>query len=153
MSSFNRVLIKSPHGRILIYWALVLIAIVFLRSERVEPNHRIVRGEAIAHTEIVRFAPSESTVIEDGTNQQNIVLKHSLPQDQEKVSDCSVDVNSATIAELQTLRGIGPVLAQRIWDYRMQNGTFRSVAELKNVKGIGEITVQKLLLQSVIASR
>ena len=49
-----------------------------------------------------------------------------------------VDINTATVAQLQTLPGIGEVIAQRIIDYREANGPFQSVGELIKVKGIGE---------------
>ncbi len=48
-----------------------------------------------------------------------------------------VDLNSATAADLDALPGIGPVLAQRIVDWRRQNGPFASVEELLEVSGIG----------------
>lgn len=54
-----------------------------------------------------------------------------------------VDINTATLDELQTLTGIGPVIAQRIIDYRTENGAFTSIEELLNVKGIGEATLNK----------
>ena len=49
-----------------------------------------------------------------------------------------IDVNTADAALLQTLPGIGEVIAQRIIDYREANGPFRSVGELTKVDGIGE---------------
>ena len=54
-----------------------------------------------------------------------------------------VDINTATLDELQTLTGIGPVIAQRIIDYRTENGAFTSIEDLLNVKGIGEATLNK----------
>jgi len=54
-----------------------------------------------------------------------------------------VDINTADLDQLQTLRGIGPALAQRIIDFREENGPFRSVEDLLQVKGIGEATLEK----------
>lgn len=49
-----------------------------------------------------------------------------------------VDLNTATLEELETLPRVGPALAQRILDWRTQNGRFASVDDLKNVSGIGD---------------
>lgn len=49
-----------------------------------------------------------------------------------------VSLNRATVEQLDTLPGVGPVLAQHIVDYRTQHGGFRSVDELREVNGIGE---------------
>lgn len=57
----------------------------------------------------------------------------------------AVELNSATVQELETLPGIGPVLAQRIIEYRETNNGFRSVEELMDIKGIGEKTYAKLV--------
>lgn len=54
-----------------------------------------------------------------------------------------VDINTATLDQLQTLSGIGPVIAQRIIDYRTEHGAFISIEDLLNVKGIGESTLNK----------
>lgn len=48
-----------------------------------------------------------------------------------------LDINRATIQELQALPGIGGVLAQRVVEYRRAHGPFQTVEGLKNVKGIG----------------
>jgi len=47
-----------------------------------------------------------------------------------------ININSAGAAELEALPGIGPALAQRIVDYRTQNGPFQSIDELEAVRGI-----------------
>jgi competence protein ComEA len=55
-----------------------------------------------------------------------------------------VNLNSASVAQLQTLPGIGASAAQRIVDYRQKNGSFKKIEELMNVKGIGEKSFLKL---------
>ncbi|HZB21405.1 MAG TPA: helix-hairpin-helix domain-containing protein [Blastococcus sp.] len=55
-----------------------------------------------------------------------------------------VDLNTAGVAELDALPGIGPVLAQRIVDHRSQQGSFRSVEELDDVPGIGPTIAAEL---------
>lgn len=48
-----------------------------------------------------------------------------------------VDLNTATLAQLQSLPGVGPVLAQHILDWRSQHGHFSAVSQLQQVSGIG----------------
>lgn len=55
-----------------------------------------------------------------------------------------VDLNAATLADLDTLPGVGPVLAQRILDWRTDNGPFASVDQLGDVPGIGEARLAQL---------
>lgn len=55
-----------------------------------------------------------------------------------------VNINTASAAELQTLSGIGPSMAQSIIDERTQNGAFASVDDLMRVSGIGEKKFAKI---------
>ncbi|MEE1739191.1 ComEA family DNA-binding protein [Streptomyces sp. BE147] len=49
-----------------------------------------------------------------------------------------VSLNTASAEQLETLPGVGPVLAQHIVDYRTEHGGYRSVGELRQVRGIGD---------------
>ena len=55
-----------------------------------------------------------------------------------------LNINTASVDELQTLPSIGEATAQRIIDYRTQHGDFSSVNDLQNVRGIGAKTLEKL---------
>ena len=63
----------------------------------------------------------------------------------EAYADGLLDINLASVEDLTTLPGIGPALAQRIVDYREQNGRFSSVEELRNISGIGEKRLNAIL--------
>ncbi len=56
----------------------------------------------------------------------------------------TVNVNTATVQELQVLPRVGPALAQRIVDFRTANGPFKAPEELTRVKGIGEKSFARL---------
>ncbi len=55
-----------------------------------------------------------------------------------------VDLNTATLEQLDTLPGVGPVMAGRILDWRTQHGRFASVDQLREVSGIGDRTFERL---------
>ncbi len=55
-----------------------------------------------------------------------------------------VNINTATADELATLPGIGPTTAQRIVEYRLQHGFFRTIQDIQNVPGIGPTTFEKI---------
>jgi len=55
-----------------------------------------------------------------------------------------VNINTATLAELDALPGIGLTTAQAIVDYRIQIGTFQYIQDLLNVPGIGPSTFDKI---------
>lgn len=66
------------------------------------------------------------------------------------VTDSRIDLNTATAEQLDSVKGIGPVTAQKIIEYRTQNGRFTSVDSLLNVSGIGMKTLEKMRAQLVV---
>lgn len=58
--------------------------------------------------------------------------------------DSKVNINTANQSELDSLPGIGPSIAQKIIDYREENGNFKTIEELQNVKGIGDAKYEEI---------
>lgn len=58
--------------------------------------------------------------------------------------DGMVNINTADEKELDKLPGIGPAMAKRIVEYRMENGAFQAPEEIKRVKGIGDAKYEKM---------
>jgi competence protein ComEA len=55
-----------------------------------------------------------------------------------------VNLNTATVAQLDTLPGVGAKMAERIIEFRTKNGPFKKVEDLMNVRGIGEKNFLKM---------
>ncbi|EFA23148.1 ComEA family DNA-binding protein [Bifidobacterium gallicum] len=62
----------------------------------------------------------------------------------DSVDEGLIDLNTANADQLQTINGVGPVMAARIVEYRNAHGPFTSVNELMAVKGIGAKTLAKI---------
>ena len=65
----------------------------------------------------------------------------------------TINLNTATIEQLEALPGIGPKTAQLILEYRQKSGGFKKVEELMNIKGIGEKSFLKLKPMLVVTAR
>lgn len=64
--------------------------------------------------------------------------------EKKKPTSGSVDINTASREDLETLPGVGPVTAEAIVQYRKANGKFKTIDDLTGVKGIGEKTYAKI---------
>ncbi len=63
-----------------------------------------------------------------------------------------VNINTATVEQLDALPGVGAKMAARIIEYRQKNGPFKKIEDLMNVKGIGEKAFLKMKNQLTVGS-
>jgi competence protein ComEA len=79
-----------------------------------------------------------------GEDEAAVALPGDEISDPSNLTGSKVNINTASIAELDTLPGVGPAIAQRIVEYRAEHGDFAAPKDLMNVKGIGPATFEKL---------
>ena len=73
------------------------------------------------------------------------VAEEEVTEETEPAVVFPLNINTATIPELDQLPGIGPVLAQRIVDYRDAHGGYKAMEELVKVNGIGDAKLMEIL--------
>jgi competence protein ComEA len=64
-----------------------------------------------------------------------------------------ININTASVTELQQLPRVGPKVAQRIVDYRDKHGKFNRIEEIMKVQGIGEKTYEQLKDQITVGDK
>lgn len=151
----------SPGERraVLILAALLLIGFLAGQARRFfDRDTSTVQVEGLEQL-VAEPSPADTA---DGTNASSSVARQgsegviSTPKvvdggavvDSPKAADSAVpgkiNINRANQQELETLPGIGPVLAGRIIEWRRAHGSFKRLEDLKLVKGIGDKTVERL---------
>lgn len=124
--------------------AAFLAAIISIAAYQVTPIHISVvnvlpsEGAGEQKTNSAAASEKQSTV----TSGDSAASEESGLQ--EVLVEKSIDINTADREELDKLPGIGPVLADRIAQYREEYGGFDEIEELKNVQGIGEKIFEKI---------
>lgn len=97
------------------------------------------------YDDVVTLTPPPSEASQPGSPGMGVSSgESSAPQRPPSAVRARLDVNQATVEELNQLPGIGPALAQRIVDHRRSHGPFAAVDDLLFVKGIGAKKLDRL---------
>lgn len=95
--------------------------------------NKINRAEKLRANQLIIIPDNESIVSGTIINNEGI-----------SSNDGIININSASLSDLQKINGVGAVKAQSIIDYREKNGGFKSIEDIKNVDGIGDKTFEKI---------
>ena len=126
-----------------------LVEIVLSQTELPEQSGEIYIGGAVANPGIYTLKENDTlqTLLSDAGIEPDADLSHIeiyIPREGEEQSSQKIDINRAELWLLEALPGIGEVLAQRIVDYRSENGPFRRIEDLLQVSGIGPATFENI---------
>ena len=125
------------------------VEIVLSQTEPPELSGELYIGGAVANPGIyaLREGDTLQTLLSNAGVEPDADLSHIeiyVPREGEEQSAQKIDINRAEPWLLEALPSIGEVLAQRIVDYRSQNGPFKRIEDLLKVSGIGEATLDKI---------
>ena len=99
-------------------------------------------AETISDGQHIRIP--EKAIEQPAQNQSSNSNDTATANDSKNVGGNTVNINMANSEELQTLSGIGSKMAERIIEYRQNNGSFKTIEDIQNVRGIGAKTFEKI---------
>lgn len=119
------------------------------------PHSETLTRLANAGVKNIYHTPKGDVIVKSNGNGYTVnatPIKPNVPNipEQPNHQQGKININTAGLEELQEIVGVGPVIAQRIMDYRNSNGPFTDIEQLKRVKGIGNVTFEKMKHQLTI---
>ncbi len=125
------------------------VEIVLSQTEPPELSGEVYIGGAVANPGIYPWQEGDTiqALLLDASVESDADLSHIeiyVSREGEEQAPQKIDVNRAEPWLLQALHGIGEVLAQRIADYRSENGPFKTIEDLLKVSGIGPATFEEI---------
>lgn len=125
------------------------VEIVLSQTESPTQNGELYIGGAVANPGVYPWQEGDTlqAILSDACIQPDANLRHIqiyVPRQGEERTPQKIDINRAEPWLLEALPGIGEVLAQRIVDYRNENGPFKRIEELLKVSGIGSAKLEKM---------
>ncbi len=111
---------------------------------RLPPGSRIVdavgaSGNLLPYADL--DAVNMAASLSDG---EHIIIPYNFAPPEEELGIRYVNVNTATVHDLEDLPGVGRATAEKIIEYRKTNGLFKDIGEIKNIRGIGEGKFQNM---------
>ena len=124
-------------------WGFVVIVALFAGFLAGILAGRSIQADRVEISPLLQQA--EATVSEKDASISAGSITQESPAQIGTVPVNMVNINTASLEELDKLPGIGPSIAQQIIDYRMEHGAFNNIYELINISGIGEKKLAAIL--------
>ena len=162
---FEKLQITTNERRTMLILIVMLIAVAGLNQldlyerydedfyQAYEIKFQELSEEALRQDSLIAEQHYPTSSAESGTNGERATLAQvsnagseaaEMTADTTEVDRDSINVNTAGLDRLQELPGIGPAIAERIIDYREENGPFEEISDLLNVRGIGEARLENI---------
>ena len=118
-------------------WKIIIFVLILLFS-----IYKVIDSKNLDIKDNV-YIVSQSDVHEKESISNNISDENDIENDLNNKNNL-ININTASIQELDTLPGIGEATANKIVNYREEKGKFNSIEEIKNVNGIGDKKYEEL---------
>jgi comEA protein len=132
---------KNVHFRIICFWVAGIAGLwttLILTDDKSQPPFAVV-AQVLQEEQEIYFDDKMPVFTENQEIKAEKEVKEAAKTSKTvKKGSKLVNINTAGIDDFSTLPGIGPATAQKIIDYRKENGNFGKIEDIKKVKGIGE---------------